>query len=123
MSEQNVNWENLRCLYAEDLKGKRITLKIGGVRDTPKGARMFSQAGESEAWDVAFDMKDSNGKTPYIQIPKANKFGKASGLLRTYRAAAGGDPSEDQIGKPVVLFPVPSKKSQTGEAIRVATDG
>jgi len=124
MSEETktntVDWNKLRCLYAEDLKGRKITLTIGGVRETPKGARLFCQTGESEAWDVAFDTPDRNGMTPYIQIPKPNAYGKASGILRTYRAAAGGDPSESQVGTKIVLVAVASKKATTGEAIRIA---
>jgi hypothetical protein len=124
MSEQEkvkpVEWNNLRCLYAEDLKGKRVTVTIGGVRETPKGARLFCQSGESEAWDIAFSTKDATGRTPYIQIPKPNDYGKATGLLRTYKAAAGGEPEESHIGKEITLIPVNSKKSATGEAIRIA---
>ena len=115
-----VNWNNLRCIYAEDLKNKRINRTIGGVRDTPKGARLFSKAGESEAWDVAFTECDKEGRTTYIQIPKPNQYGKKTGFLRGYNLATGGDPDESHVGKTIVLYPVASQKSETGQAIRIA---
>ena len=119
-ADTSVQWNNLRCLYAEDLKNKRATVPIGGIRDTPKGARLFCQSGESEAWDVAFAIRDRDGKTPYIQIPKPNAYGKATGLLRTYKAATGGEPCAEHIGHSITLIPVKSTKSATGQAIRVA---
>jgi hypothetical protein len=129
MSDAKVNWENLKCLYAEDLKNKRFTLTVGDVRETPKGARLFcpkvavkgvENSGYSEAWDVAFAEKAADGRTPYIQIPKLNQFGKATGLLRTYKVAMGGEPCADHVGHKLVLHPVQSAKSQTGQAIRIA---
>lgn len=119
MSDQKI-WENLRCLYAEDLRGKRVTLTIAGVRDTPKGARLFCQSGESEAWDVAFRESGKDGRTPYIQLPKPNNYGKSCGLLRGFKVATGGEPTEEQVGKKVTLYPIKSTKSATGQAIRVA---
>ncbi len=112
-------WKNLRCLYAEDLKGKAIPVIVGGVRDTPKGARLFSQAGESEAWDVAFAKPDREGRTTYIQIPKPNEYGKKTGLLRGYVAAMGGDPDPSHVGQKIELYPVTSAKAATGQAIRL----
>jgi hypothetical protein len=121
MSEQQqVDWNNLRCLYAEDLKGKRITMTIGGVRETPQGARLFCHNEESKAWDVAFAMRDKDGRTPYIQIPCPNAFGKRTSLLRLYVAAVGGDPDNAQAGKAITLYPIRSAKSVSGEAIRIA---
>jgi len=121
MSEHDaVKWDNLRCLYAEDLKNRRITLTVAGVRETPKGARLFCHNEESAAFDVAFKETDKDGKTPYIQIPAPNKFGKRTTLLRQYVMVCGGDPCSDHAGRKVTLYPVESKKSQTGQAIRVA---
>jgi hypothetical protein len=120
MSDQTVNWKKLRCLYAEDLKGKRITVKIGGVRVTPKGAKLFCHNEESEAWDIAFAQPDKEGRTPYIQIPAPNDFGKRTTILRQYVMASGGDPSDEQIGVSIVLYPVDSNKAATKVAIRIA---
>jgi hypothetical protein len=115
-----VNWNNLRCLYAEDIKDCKMKFKIAGVRDTPKGARLFCQSGESEAYDVAFDRKDKQGKTLYIQLPKTNQFGKRAGILRQYVMVCGNEPSAEHIGKEVVLYTKESAKSVTGKAIRIA---
>jgi len=119
MSESN-QWENLRCLYAEDLKNKRVTITVSGVRDTPKGARLYCQSGESEAWDIAFLEHGKDGKTPYIQLPKPNQYGKSCGLLRGYKAIMGGEPCEEHVGHKLTLYPVKSSKSATGQAIRIA---
>ena len=119
-TDTTVNWKNLKCLYAEDLKNKHVSMIIGAVRDTPEGARLFCRNMESEAWDIAFAATTADGKTPYIQIPKPNAYGKASGLLRTYKAATGGDPCEKHVGQKITLIPVKSTKSATGRAIRVA---
>ena len=115
-----VNWDNLRCIYAEDLKNSRVTVKIGGVRETPKGARLFCHNEESAAWDVAFGQPDKDGKTPYIQLPAPNKWGKRTTLLRQYVQATGGDPSNEHVGKSITMYPVKSQKSTTGQAIRIA---
>ena len=122
MSDKDVSvqWDNLRCLYAEDLKGKRITMTIGGVRETPKGAKLFCHNEESEAWDVAFAMRDKDGKTPYVQSPQPNAYGKRTTLLRQFVMATAGDPCAESVGKSVTLYPVESKKSTTGKAIRIA---
>jgi hypothetical protein len=117
---QTVNWNNLRCLYAEDIKDVKMKFKIAGVRDTPKGARLFCQSGETEAFDVAFDRKDKQGKTLYIQLPKTNQFGKRAGILRQYVMVCGNEPSTEHIGKEVVLYTKESAKSVTGKAIRIA---
>ena len=116
---QAINWSNLRCLYAEDIKDAKYKLKIAGIRDTPKGARLFCQSGETEAFDIAFDKKDRQGKTLYIQIPKANQFGKRGGLLRQYVMVCGGEPDQTHTGKEIVLYTKESAKSITGKAIRI----
>lgn len=113
-------WENLRCLYAEDLKNKQVTMTIAAVRDTPKGGRLFCHNEESKAWDVAFTGKDKEGKTLYIQIPCPNAFGKKTTLLRQYVMACGGDPQDGHTTQKITLYPVATKKSTTGQAIRIA---
>jgi hypothetical protein len=116
----SVQWDNLRCLYAEDLKGKRYTMKIGGIRDTPKGAKLFCHNEESDAWDIAFALRDKDGKTPYIQIPQPNSYGKRTTLLRQFVMATGCEPGDEAVGRDITLYPVESKKSTTGKAIRIA---
>ena len=117
---QIINWSNLRCLYAEDIKDVKMKFKIAGIRDTPKGARLFCQSGESEAYDVAFDRKDKQGKTLYIQLPKTNAFGKRAGILRQYVMVCGNEPDQSHVGKEIVLYTKDSAKSMTGKAIRIA---
>jgi hypothetical protein len=118
---QAVNWSNLRCLYAEDIKdGTKAKLKIAGIRDTPEGARLFCQNKKSEAYDVAFDRKDKAGKTLYIQLPKTDQFGKRAGILRQYVMVCGSEPDQTHVGKEVVLYTKESAKSVTGKAIRIA---
>jgi hypothetical protein len=117
---QPVNWSNLRCLYAEDIKDVKMKFKIAGIRDTPKGARLFCQSGESEAYDIAFDKKDKAGKTCYIQIPKANQFGKRAGILRQYVMVCGSEPDQSHVGKEILLYTKESTKSMTGKAIRIS---
>jgi predicted RecA/RadA family phage recombinase len=124
-----VNWANLRCLYGEDIpQGKQVKCKISGIRDTPKGARLFCQSGESEAWDITLSVikedgslstVNSQGKTRYIQIPKVNSFGKPAGILRNYSMACGGEPDKSHIGKIIVLRAKDSAKSVTGKAIKI----
>ena len=114
------DWKNLRCLYAEDLHNKRVTLTIAAVRDTPAGARMFCHGDESKSWDVAFAERGKDGATPYLQMPCPNQYGKRSGLLRGYTAATGSDPAPAHVGTKVTLYPVKSTKSATGQAIRIA---
>ena len=99
MSEPTaVNWGSARCVYAEDLNNKQVTVTVGAVRDTPKGAVLFCAGVESEAWDVAFADKGKDGKTPYIQIPKPNAYGKKTGLLRQYVVAMGSTPDAAHVG-------------------------
>ena len=117
---QAVNWNNLRCLYAEDIKDTKMKFKIAGIRDTPKGARLFCQSGETEAFDVAFDRKEKQGKTLYIQLPKTNAFGKRAGILRQYVMVCGNEPDQSHVGKEIVLYTKDSAKSMTGKAIRIA---
>ena len=120
MSDKSVDWKNLRCLYAEDLKNSRVPVVVGGIRETPKDARLFCHNTSTGAWDVAFATPDKEGRTPYIQIPVPNEFGKRTALLRQYVQAAGGDPDPSQVGTEITLYPVESKKSVTGQAIRIA---
>ena len=121
MSEQvDKTWKNIRCLYAEDLKNKRVTLTIKTIRDTPEGARLFCRNETSCAWDIQFQETDKDGRSMYIQIPTGNTFGKRTTLLRQYVMACGGDPSQEHCGRKITLYPIASKKSATSQAIRIA---
>ena len=110
--------EKLRCLYAESISGKRVTLKVASVRNAP--TPLYCNGTASQAWDILFEQKGKDGATLYIQIPHPNKDGKSTALLRQYMMATGSEPSDASVGKEVILYTVPSKKSVTGEAIRIA---
>lgn len=116
------DWNNLRCLYAEDLPpGRKYPMTIAGIRDTPPKARLFCRGDESKAWDVAFTPPGKDGRTLYIQVPSPNEFGKRAMILRTYVMACGGEPDQSHVGKTLYLHSVPSKKSDTGRALRIAS--
>ncbi len=108
----------LRCIYAEMLKGKRITLDIESVREAPE--KLYCSGQSTGAWDVIFTQHDKDGNNLYVQIPQPNIHGKRTSLLRQFVMATGGDPSEESAGKKITLYPVESKKSVTGQAIRIA---
>ena len=72
--EKKINWNNLRCLYAEDLHNNRVTMTIGAVRSTPNGAKLFCQTGESEAWDIAFDKPGQGGENLLHPDPETEQF-------------------------------------------------
>lgn len=120
MSAERFEWVNLRCLYAEMLKNNRVTLTVAAVRNAPERLFCPGKRDSSGAWDIGFAEKDKEGHTLYMQIPSPGADGKACGLLRTWRAATGGDPSAESIGQKVTLLPVESKRSATGQAIRIA---
>jgi len=111
-------WENLKCLYAENLKNQRITFAVVAVRNAPDP--LFCQSGQTAAWDVMLDKKAKDGCSIYIQIPKQNANGKAAGILRQYVMVMGSEPCDEHKGKQLTLYPAASKKSLTGQAIRIA---
>ena len=86
----------LRCLYAENLQGRRVEVEIESVRTAPRP--LFSAAGECAAWDVMFTTRTKAGEQPYIQIPKPGTDGKATIILRQYIMATGTEPCEDHKG-------------------------
>lgn len=110
--------EKMRCLYAENLRNKRVKLKIGGVRNAPKP--LYCNGQTTGAWDVIFDQKNKDGETMYLQIPRPDDDGKSTVILRQFTMATGTSPSDESIGQEITLYPVQSKKSATGQAIRIA---
>jgi hypothetical protein len=108
----------LRCLYAEMLRNKRVTMTVASVRTAP--TLLYCNGKESSAWDVIFTEKDKAGATLYIQIPKPNSEGKSTSLLRQYIMVTGGEPDESHAGAKLTLHPVKSRKATTGQALRIA---
>lgn len=108
----------LRCMYAEMLNHKKVTLKVASVRDAPE--LLYCSGQSTGAWDVIFTQKDKEGRTLYVQIPMQNKHGKSTAILRQYIMVMGAEPSEKDVGKDITLYTIDSKKSVTGQAIRIA---
>lgn len=99
-------YDGTKYLYAEQLKGKRVPLTIkavtGGVEfDDGRGKK-------SQGFDVAFT--------------ETEKVLGVTGITvrRQLAMACGTDDPAGMVGKKVVLYPVKSAKSATGQAIRVA---
>lgn len=107
MSEQKASiFDGCPYIYAEMLKGKRVVLTIASVSG---GAEFCDPQGrKSKGFDVTFK-----------ETPK--KLGVCGVTVRRQIAAAcGTDDPAGMVGKRITLYPVESKKSATGQAIRVA---
>ena len=98
-------YDGLDHIYAEQLKGKRVTLTIKSVVG---GAEFFCDGRKTVGFDVAFS-----------ETPK--KLGVTSATVRRQLFVATGteEPSK-MTGARITLYPVESKRSATGFAIRVA---
>jgi len=100
-------YDGLEYLYAEQLNGKRVTLTIKSVSG---GAEFFCPTSKKKnvGFDIAFE-----------DTPK--KLGVTSVTVRRQlRAATGTENPEEMTGKKITLYTEPSKKSVSGEAIRIA---
>lgn len=98
-------FDGLQYLYAEQLKGKRVTLTVKSVEKkeiTGDGGR------KNLGYEIAFD-----------ETPK--KFVVTGATVRRQLALACGTENPDEfVGKRITLYPVESKRSISGQAIRVA---
>lgn len=99
--------EGVPYMYAENLKGKRVNLTIkrviAGVDFTSTDGR------KTTAFDVEFEETPKRLGVPGVTI------------RRQLCMACGTDDYSQWPGKRVTIFPVASKKSATGWAIRVDT--
>ena len=106
MSEHASIYDGVPYIYAEQLKGKRVTLTIKSVEG---GAEFCDNTGrKSQGFNVHF-----------VETPRI--FGVVGVTVRRQMFMATG--TEDPAamgGKKIVLYPIKSAKSATGEAIRVA---
>jgi hypothetical protein len=95
----------MKYIYAEQLQGKRVTLTIdrvqGGIDFTDTTGR------KNKGLDVYF-------------VGKTKCLGLVGTTIRRQFIAALGDDLNQWPGKRIVLFPVPSAKAVTGQAIRAA---
>lgn len=105
MSEKKSIFDGAKYLYAEQLKGKRVTLTIKGVTSE----KIVGDGGrKSDGFALAFSETEKqlviSGMTVRRQLAMATQT---------------EDP-DAMIGKKITLYPVPSAKSISGQAIRIA---
>jgi hypothetical protein len=109
MSAKISIYDGLPYIYAEQLKGQRVTLTIKGVTG---GVEFVSQDGrKSVGFDIAFVETDKVLGVTGVTV------------RRQIMAAVGTEDVVDMVGKKITLYSVPSRKSASGQAIRVAPAG
>jgi hypothetical protein len=106
MSESKKSiYDGARYLYAEQLKGKRVTLTIKAV----VSETIIGDGGrKSQGFALAFAETDKqlviSGMTIRRQLAMATET----------------DDPDAMVGKKIILYPVNSAKSISGQAIRIA---
>jgi hypothetical protein len=105
MTEKKSIYDGAKYLYAEQLKGKRVTLTIKGI------------TAESIIGDGG---RKSNGFA--LAFGETDKQLVISGMTirRQLAMACETDDPDAMIGKKIVLYPIASTKSISGQAIRIA---
>jgi len=98
-------FDGMEFLYAEQLKGKRVTLTIAGVEQK----EIIGDGGrKSEGYAVLF--KETKKK---LIVAGAT-------VRRQLALACQSENPDEYAGKQVVLYPVKSTRSISGQAIRIA---
>jgi hypothetical protein len=108
MSTQKATsiYDGTRYLYAEQLKGKRVTLTIKAVTG---GVEFFDARGsKTVGFDITFEGTDKVYGLTGITVRR-----------QLFMATGTEDPSQ-MGGKAITLYPIKSAKSATGQAIRIA---
>jgi hypothetical protein len=105
MSKAASIYDGLQYLYAEQLKGKRVTLTIKAV--------------------VPEDVVGDGGRHTQGHVLSFNETDKklvvtGSTIKRQLAMATGTDNPDEMMGKKVTLYPVKSTRSISGQAIRIA---
>ncbi len=105
MSDKKSIYDGARYLYAEQLKGKRVNLTIKAV------------ASEKIVGDGG---RKSDGFA--LSFVETDKLLVISGMTirRQLAMACDTDDPDAMAGKKIVLYPVNSAKSISGQAIRIA---
>ena len=100
-------YDGLPHLYAEQLKGKRVTLTIEKVKS---GAEFHNQ--QTNEKTIGFE----------VVFKETEKMLGITGstVRRQLFLATGTDDPEAMAGKKITLYPVKSTRSATGQAIRIA---
>lgn len=105
MSEKKSIFDGMEFLYAEQLKNKRVTLTISGT----------------ELRDIVGDggRKSKGYVITFAETTK--KLAVTGATVRRQLALACATENPDEfIGKKIVLYPVASTRSISGQAIRIA---
>jgi len=99
-------YQGIPYLYAEQLKGKRVTLTIKGVK---YGATFHDPNSHEEktGFDVAFEETDKLLGITGVTV------------RRQLYLATGTEDITEMAGKKIVLYPVKSTRAATGLAIRI----
>jgi hypothetical protein len=99
-------YDGTKYLYAEQLKGKRVTLTIKAVTG---GVEFAGSPGpKTVGFDVTFNETDKVLGMTGITI------------RRQLFMATGTDDPDKMAGKKITIYPTKSNKSATGFAIRIA---
>lgn len=106
-------FKDVDYLYAERLRGKRVTLTI---KEIVEGIEFFCQQSnkKEKGFDIVFEETFKDAK-------RHMKLG-VSGITvkRQLFAACGTEETEEMKGKKITLYAVKSIKSASGMAIRIA---
>ncbi len=106
MSDKASIYDGCRYLYAEMLKGKRVSLTIKSVVG---GVEFCDNRGaKTQGFDVVFNETDKVLGMTGITVRR-----------QLFMATGTDDPSA-MVGKKITLYSVKSAKSATGQAIRIA---
>ena len=98
-------YDGLRYLYAEQLDNKRHTVTIAEVKPE--------------------EVTDLNGRKTMgfaLGFEETKKLLVVTGatIRRQLRMACGTEDPAEMVGMKIILYPTPSKKAVTGQAIRIA---
>lgn len=106
MSTQTKSiFDGMEYLYAEQLKGKRVTLTI-------KSVEQKEIIGDGGRKSLGFSIAFNETKKKLIVA--------GATVRRQIAMACQGENPDDYSGKQVVLYSVPSSRSVSGLAIRIA---
>ena len=98
-------YDGLPYIYAEQLHGKRVTMTNKAIKF---GASFWCEGVESKGFNIMFN-----------ETPKMLGVTGATVRRQLYMACGTENPDE-MAGKKITLYPVASKRSATGQAIRIA---
>ena len=106
MSAQTKSiFDGMEYLYAEQLKGKRVSLTISGVEQK----EIIGDGG-----------RKSIGFVVLFKETKKKLVVTGATVRRQLAMACQSENPDDYAGKQIVLYPVTSTRSISGQAIRIA---